>query len=60
VKIGRNQQTATKDSPGKISGHENKTHDTGNREQDPVGAGYKYKYALLNFHLRFIQSSIPN
>ena len=60
MKIRRNQQTAAQDTAGKINGHQQKTHGAGNGKQNPVGAGYKCKNALLNFHLRFIQSSFPN
>lgn len=60
MEIGRNQQTAAKDTAGKVSRHEHKAHDAGNSKQDPVGTGYECKNALLNFHLCCIQSSFPN
>ena len=55
MEIGRNQQTATQDSTGKIGGHEQKARNSGSGKQNPVGAGYKCKNALLNFHFRSIQ-----
>jgi hypothetical protein len=59
MEIRRNQQAAAQDTAGKINWHQKKSHGAGNGEQNPVGAGYKCQYSLLNFHLRFIQSVFP-
>jgi len=51
VKIHRDEQTAKKNTPGKISGKKHKSDNTGDNKQNPVCSGDKYQYPLLNFHL---------
>jgi len=57
MKIYGDQQAAAHDSQGKIGWKQNKSKQAGNAKQDPVAAGDKFQYALLNFHLDVVSLS---